>query len=132
MIYMHCVGAGLYSNSTGPLQNNDIIVADSHGEIGELICSSGSNSSNAARWIAPGGEDITTNPSDRFNVTVGGDDNPGFLRVSSSRLFDSDKGIYSCWIPDETGNVQSLHIGIYLSPPGSDYVYLEHAKIAYI
>ena len=109
----------MYSISNGFLQTNDFVVADNHGAISELMCCSGSNSSNAARWIALSGEDITTNPSDHFNVTVGGDDNRGFLSVSFSRLFNSDQGVYSCWIPDETGDMQSLHVGIYLSTPGT-------------
>ena len=56
---------------------------------------------------------------DPFEVTVGGSDNPGSLQVENPNthppLSSDDEGVYTCEIADETGERNSLHVGLYLS-----------------
>ena len=107
------IGVGLSYTPVGPLQNNSAISADDDGGINELICCSGSEAGNVGVWIAPDGADIT-NTMHPFNVTVGGSGNPGFLSIRSPHLSHDDQGVYTCQIPDEDGQMQTIHVGIYL------------------
>ena len=103
------------SEGSTPLTNNTLIIADNFGHIASLQCISGSKLPNIGQWISPDGLDITYSSSDPFDVTAGDSSDPGFIQISVvSGLTFSDLGVYTCQIPDENGNVMSLHVGIYL------------------
>ena len=112
-------GVGLYLNASGTtltsgLLNNDTFIRSD--SIRELQCVSGSTAPNVGSWIAPDGEDITLEDGDQFEIVVGDSNNPGYLSVQfGSTLFtEMEQGVYTCRIPDETGQEQYIHIGIYL------------------
>ena len=52
-------------------------------------------------------------------MTVGGSDNPGSLEVQNPGthppLSSDDEGVYTCEIADETGEINFLCVGLYLS-----------------
>ena len=94
------------------------MIADSSGRIDDLQCISASTTPNVGRWIAPNGQNITFTTGDAFDVTVGGQNNPGYLRIAivpGESLGRLDEGVYACVIPDETGVEQTIHVGIYLN-----------------
>ena len=109
----------------GQISNNSILHANSMGRISQLLCLSGSKEANVGLWIAPDGTDITTTSDDPFNVTIGGSYNPGSVNIqtpsTNPSLSSADEGVYTCSIPDESRNVNYLHIGIYLSGFTSKY-----------
>ena len=68
------------------------------------------------RWIAPHGQDITHNTTDIFDVSVGGQNNPGNINISleaGQSLGSSHQGVYTCIIPDEGGVERIFYVGIY-------------------
>ena len=110
------VGANLYLEGTGLLQNNSLILATSTGRFEQLQCVTGSTTPNVGSWIAPNGVDITLNNSDAFDIIVGNASDPGYLSIqlfTGYSLSETDWGIYTCIIPDETGVLQYLYLGIY-------------------
>ncbi len=101
--------------------------------MGRYQCISGSKLRDVGRWLAPPGQDITFSADDPFDVTIGGQNDPGYLDVSlhSGRILTiHDQGVYTCRIPDETGINVSVLIGIYLPALTSMYSkkhYCSHA-----
>ena len=68
------------------------------------------------RWIAPYGQDITHNTTDIFDVSVGGQNNPGNINISleaGQSLGSSHQGVYACIIPDDEEVERILYVGIY-------------------
>ena len=62
--------------------------------------------------------DVTNENSDAFEVTVGGNENPGSLQVVTpvdSSLTAANEGVYTCIIPDNKGITKDLYVGIYLA-----------------
>lgn len=116
ILYLVHVGVALYLEGVGPVQNNSIIRASISGRFNQLQCISGSTAANVGRWIAPNGEDITGILTDSFNVVTGDNTDPGFIFIElqlGHSLENEDHGIYTCIIPDETGDIQYLYVGIY-------------------
>ena len=108
-------GVGLHLTGVGPLPNNSIIIAGTTRAIGDLQCISASETPNIGQFISPSGQDLL-NESIPFNITVGGQDDPGrvILSVAPEQVIrGSDGGIYTCIIPDEAGVEQAIHVGIY-------------------
>ena len=71
---------------------------------------------NVGCFISPSGQDISDTPSMPFDITVGGQDDPGYIILSvapDQKVRGSDSGIYTCFIPDEAGVEQTIHVGIY-------------------
>lgn len=68
------------------------------------------------RWIGPHGQDITHNTTDIFDISVGGQNNPGSINISleaGQPLGSSYQGVYACIIPDD-GEVEHIfYVGIY-------------------
>ena len=86
---------------------------------GSYFCLSGKVEAGIGRWIAPNGQEFTTSGTHAFEVTVGGERNPGVVKISlssSESHFPAGNwdGIYSCVIPDETGTEQIIYLGVYL------------------
>ena len=73
---------------------------------------------NIGQWIAPDGQDLTAITTDPFEVTIGSSYSPGSLQVTTPvenpSLTTAHEGVYSCVIPDDSGETRYLHIGIYL------------------
>ena len=86
---------------------------------GSFFCLSGRAEAGIGHWIAPNGQDFTTSGTHAFEVTVGGESNPGVVNISlsssESRIPAGNwDGIYSCVIPDEIGTEQIIYLGVYL------------------
>ena len=112
-------GVGLYHSSSGLLTNNTVVRADNGFLRGSFFCLSGRREAGIGRWIAPNGDDYTLPGTHAFEVSVGGQSNPGVVEISiagSDNRFPAGQwdGIYSCVIPDETGSEQRIYLGIYL------------------
>ena len=86
---------------------------------GTFFCVSGRGQAGIGHWIAPSGDDYTLPGTHAFEVSIGGQNNPGVVEISvtgSDNRFPAGQwdGIYSCVIPDETGTEQILYLGIYI------------------
>ena len=71
---------------------------------------------NIGRWISPNGVDVTNSTILPFEVTVGGEQDPGSLLIHQRNghiLTRSFQGIYTCLVPNADGVEQYLSIGIY-------------------
>ena len=105
------------ADSPGIIPNNDVIVTDNFGQLPRIQCISGSQSANVGQWITPSDQDATYQTSDPFDVTVGDENDPGFLEISlhpGRFITYENQGVYTCQIPDDKGALVSLHVGIYL------------------
>ena len=108
------LGAGIYANSANKtLMNNSLIKADSNQRLGEFSCMSGSKQDGIGQFIGRDGKDITYKSGDPFHVSIGGKRNPGLIQVNSYTLYASYQGVYTCRIPDETGNSVDINVGLY-------------------
>ena len=110
---------GLYHSSAGLLTNNSVIRADNGFLRGSFFCLSGRREAGIGQWIAPNGDDYTLPGTHAFEVSVGGQNNPGVVEISvsgSDNRFPAGQwdGVYFCAIPDETGTEQRIYLGIYL------------------
>lgn len=77
---------------------------------------SGSLQPQVGAWLAPDGSDITNSSADHFDVNLGGEDYPGSISMEVEfgySLSSNNQGVYTCTIPDENGEQQYLHVGIY-------------------
>ena len=109
-------GVGLHLTGIGPLPNNSIVIADSTRTIADLQCISASETPNIGRFVLPSGQDINETLRMPFDITVGGQNDPGHIIVSvapGQTVRISDGGIYTCIILDEAGAEQIIHVGIY-------------------
>ena len=107
----------LFDATPGTIPNNSIILTNDFGQIPRFQCISGSLLPNVGQWIAPSNQDITSAAGSPFNVVPGTQNDPGYLDISldpGQILSIHDQGVYTCRIPDETGAVTSLHVGIYI------------------
>ena len=110
---------GLYHSSEGLLTNNSVVRANNGFLPGSIFCLSGRGEAGIGRWIAPNGNDYTLPGTHAFEVSVGGQNNPGVVEISvsgSDNRFPAGHwdGVYSCVIPDETGTEKIIYLGIYL------------------
>lgn len=112
-------GVSLYHSSKGLLANNSVVMANNGFLHGSFFCTSGREQAGIGRWVAPNGDDYTLSGTHPFEVSLGGENNPGVVEISVSgpdNRFPAGQwdGVYSCVIPDETGTEQIIHLGIYL------------------
>ena len=131
LLTLHYVGIGLYHiqglSGGGPVTNNSIIRSGNDESFGTLLCLSGSRVSTVGSWITPHGQDVTHSTTDIFAVTLGGNNNPGYMNISlevGQSLGTSQQGVYTCTIPDEREVQHTLHVGIYPSTFSSKFVTL--------
>ena len=111
-------GAGLWGTSTS-LYNTSSFRASASGDIRTIHCHSSSFNSNMGQWISPQGMDITMNFINPFSIQF--DIGPGYPSYNTFQLQNPSlqpftytyDGVYSCIVPDDQGNMQTLHIGIY-------------------
>lgn len=113
------VGAGLFVNGIGTMYNNSILEVSSEGRIPQLYCLSGFNATVEGDWISPGGTDLVAVVNDPFDVIIEGSEDPGQLlietQLSNPHITSEDEGVYTCVIPNEDGDSEYLHIGLYHS-----------------
>lgn len=106
-------GAGQVSNSSIVLVDSDFV----------LLCLSGTSIPDIGHWINPNGTDITYDVNGQFEVIVGDNNNPGSLEVHIPSESDQiDEGVFTCAIPDDTGEIQYLYVGIYQHAVVGKYV----------
>ena len=97
--------------SVGQVSNSSIVLVISDFV---LLCLSGTSIPDVGHWINPNGTDITHDVNGQFDVTVGDNSNPGSLEVQIPSESDQiDEGVFTCAIPDDTGEIQYLYVGIY-------------------
>ena len=113
-----------YEGGSGLLPNNSFIYTDSNGRMESLFCLSGSPQAGVGKWLTPAGTDVTL-LGGSFEVNI---DDPGSIEISipltSPPLDETHTGIFTCEIPDETGDTQRLFIGIYFSGSGGTLLIL--------
>ena len=70
-------------------------------------------------WINPGGRNLVAVQNDPFDIIFGDSNNPGQLLIETPStnppISMAHEGVYTCTIPDESGQIEYLHIGIYLN-----------------
>ena len=118
-------GAGIYAAVAAtqyddrPIANNGLIIARDSGTRLEFDCVSNSSQSGVGvitgrngttlmdgAALAGGGTWQVINPSSR----------PGVLRARArSAVTSGDQGIYTCTIPDDSGNGIAINVGLYPS-----------------
>ena len=103
------LGAGIYDSiNHAALPNNSLILA---GQNLDFNCISGSSLSNVGDIFDNDGMDISTSRDDpffTFQRTIGA------IHVKSVRQLQSnEQGIYTCQIPDETGSIVDVNVGLY-------------------
>lgn len=112
-------GAGIFVSGVGTILNNSAIEANSNGQIPQLLCLSGSNMSVAGAWISPGGMNLVAIQNDPFDIVVGDSNNPGLLLIetpdTNPPFTVTHEGVYTCRIPNENGQNEFVHLGIYFS-----------------
>ena len=111
-------GAGIYavtSNemiSSGPIANNGLIVSTDV-EL-RLECVSNSTTSREGNITTPANGNIGVSEMDGFLVLTNPFERPGFLRLRTTMLLNTARqGIYICKIPDSSGNIISINVGLY-------------------
>ena len=111
----------------GSLPNNGIVISLNAAEISEFyirfFCHSDSMMSNVGMLIGPDGTVVTT--GDVFTIAH---QQPGELTVentpSQNVLTASDRGVYTCRIPLQSGEMRDINIGIYPSGFNSKCLFL--------
>ena len=69
-------------------------------------------------WISPSGRSLITTQNDPFDVIIGDDSDPGQLVIETPlgnpSITSTHEGVYTCAIPNNSGEMEYLHIGVYL------------------
>ena len=125
-VFVFPLGAGIYTHSAHKaLMNNSLIKADSNQRLGEFSCLSGSKQGGVGQFIGRDGRDITYQSDDPFYVSIGNTHHPGLVQVNGYRaLHKHYQGVYTCRIPDETGSVVDINVGLYRHEFNSESVVL--------
>lgn len=110
---------GFYRSTGETLSNNSVVMAHEGFLPGTFFCVSGRKEAGIGKWIAPNGDDYSLPGTHSFEVSVGGENNPGVVEISVigvDNRFPAGQwdGVYSCVIPDETGTERTIYLGIYL------------------
>ena len=106
---------------TGVLPNNGIVIARDVTSGNRILfqCRSGSTMTGVGHLVDLDGNTFNIGQnSGVFSVeNTGSGSNPGSVhfrnRVGAETLTAAHEGVYSCRIPDETGNVVDVNIGVY-------------------
>ena len=105
--------------------NNALIKADSNQRLEEFSCMSGSKQGGVGLFIGRDGRDITYQFGDPFHVSIGNTHHPGLIQVSVyNTLHTHYQGVYTCRIPDETGSLVDINVGLYRYEFNSESVVL--------
>ena len=129
MLHLISTGAGIFVNfgdgsvPTGALPNNGIVIAVAATSGNRLVfqCRSGSTNSGVGDIIGLDGNALSID-STGAGVTTGGlnirQQSPATVSVrnrfaNEPDLTAAEAGVYTCRIPDETGNDVDVNIGVY-------------------
>ncbi len=105
------IGIGVYLHYHHKvLPENAVVIATSNQQIPDITCLSGSTTDRVGQLIGVQGQNITHRHGDPFSVVLGS----GMVRVQHSRSSFTDEGVYSCRLPDESGNNTDVNFGLYL------------------
>ena len=75
-----------------------------------LFCTNLLDDSSTRQWFAPNWDPLlTSNTRGPYQSVVSG----GAILYVKGGLNNTEQGVYTCIITDSTGNVQSLHVGLY-------------------
>ena len=110
-------------NPTGVLPNNGIVIAQSSGTI-MFQCRSGSLVTGVGQLVDLDGNTFNIGQtSGVFSVaSLGNPVQPGSIRIQTvTSLTAADEGVYSCRIPDESGTMVDVNIGIYRNGFNSEF-----------
>ena len=84
--------------------------------------------STVGDWISPDGRSLITIQSDPFDVIFGDDSNPGQLVIETPHgnpsITTAHEGVYSCAIPNSSGETEYVYVGIYVSGSSGQYVHI--------
>ena len=118
---------------TGVLPNNGIVIAQdvTGGTRISFQCRSGSTMTGVGQLVDPDGTSFNIGETsgvfsvDALGYYYGGQ--PGSVRFRNSAnnepaLTADDEGVYSCRIPDETGNDVDVNIGVYQNGFNSEFL----------
>lgn len=115
-VFIFPIGIGIYVTQGHQFLSNDgLIVAQPFtNRISEFRCLSGSTQYNVGQFIGTNGVNIVSDTRDPFYISRGRQFSPGVIHVRSNRELETEyEGIYTCQMPDETGNVTSINVGLY-------------------
>ena len=111
IISLISTGAGIFVDNGSPagvLPNNGIV----RGGTINFQCRSGSTMTGVGQFVDLDGD--TFNTGENNGVFSIASIEPGSVRIqTSTALTAADEGVYTCRIPDETGNVVDVNIGVY-------------------
>ena len=102
------IGAGIYDYyRSRALPNNAIILGNAY-----FTCLSGSNESNVGQFIGRDNTPMTTDNSNYygFDIWTGESDS---LTLFGHILYGFNQGIYTCRIPDESGKIVDVNVGLF-------------------
>ena len=107
---------------TGVLPNNGIVIARDVTSRDRIFvqCRSGSTEIGVGQLVDLDGNTFNISQSSGVFIvrqTGGGSGHPGSVQfcnhAGAETLTAADEGVYSCRIPDETGSVVDVNIGVY-------------------
>ena len=118
-------GAGIYAGVAAtqyddqPIANNGLIIALGSGRSLEFDCVSNSSQSGVGEITGRNGTTLTDGAAlaggSTWQVVIPSS-RPGVLRVRTKGvLIAGDQGIYTCTIPDDSGNSIAINVGLYPS-----------------
>ena len=106
---------------TGVLPNNGIVIAQSSGNF-LIQCRSGSTMTDVGQFVDLSGN--TFNIGQTFGAfrvgTIGTEPGTVTLRNNGAPT-NADNGVYSCRIPDESGAMVDVNIGVYRNGFNSEF-----------
>ena len=113
-MFIYSTGIGIYVTRGHRFLPTDGLIVAQPITISEFRCLSGSTQYNVGQFIGTNGENIVSDTSDPFFISRGTRFSPGVIHVRSNRELETQyEGIYTCRMPDETGNVTSINVGLY-------------------
>ena len=91
--------------------------------------------SAVGNWVSPERRNLATVQNDPFDIIFGDSNNPGQLLIETPAnnppITSNHEGVYTCVIPDENGQSEYLHIGLYLSASKFIYSHITHATLRF-
>ena len=113
-------GIGLTLNNVQYTNNSVVNITDIGTGSAALICTttnSGccSSANSETQWYFPNGSQVLSNSSMTFSRTRS--TSPGAVRLNRNPEATTT-GVFHCDVPDDSGDLQSLYVGIYNATTG--------------
>ena len=124
-------GIRLILNNVQYTNNSVVTITDIGTDSAALICttinsSCCSSANSETQWYFPNGSQVLSNPNMTFSRTRS--TSPGAVRLNRNPGATTT-GVFRCDIPDASGDLQSLYVGIYFAY--RIYWYLPYAGESY-